>query len=303
MPDSITHVEMDDVLSSIRRLVSEEGSKKPAPMAKPDNRFILTPAHRIEASDDQVQAAVQEPNSELAEVLSAAAAVAKSTENSVDPAEGSHTPEFEAMEQAWKSELARVAEARQDVKDELSASPKPGTATPEPSLELRIAELEEAVGKDEGDWEPDGSEPEAGQPLKRHIFEVVDNSNSTDSAPVSDRPNDSVPVFSHSNQPHPKPYLLSDSIPPVAATDTSPEPEQTEPTAAPKQAEFSSSRSTEMADEDDVFLDVEALRTMITDVVRQELRGKLGESITKNVRRMMQQEISNAVKQLKNKQD
>ena len=124
MPDSITHVEMDDVLSSIRRLVSEEGSKKPALEAKPDDRFILTPAHRIEASDDHPQASNQESNSEIADVLSAAAAMAKASQNANDSADGQHTPEFEAMEQAWKSELARVAEARQDAKDEILPAPK-----------------------------------------------------------------------------------------------------------------------------------------------------------------------------------
>ena len=93
---------------------------------------------------------------------------------------------------------------------------KPETESPEPSLELRIAELEEAVGNDEGDWEPDGSEPEAGQPLKRHIFEVVDNTKLTDQAPNIDKPDESVPVFSHNDVPRPKPYLLSDSVPPAS---------------------------------------------------------------------------------------
>jgi len=300
MPDSITHVEMDDVLSSIRRLVSEETSKKTAPVARENDRFVLTPAHRVaegETAGDDVAGPDAASASDLPDILSAAATnqtVEKPKTWDAAPAEPEvASPEFEAMEQAWKSELARVAAVREDASDDTEPGASKSDAA-QPSLELRIAELEEAVGQADDDWEPDGSEPEASQPLRRHIFEVVDNTKSDDPDlpdTSEDEPDTKAPVFAHSDTPHPKPYLLSD-------TDQPTEPEaETAPLQQTEVAEFSSTRKAEIADDDDVFLDVEALRSMIADVVREELRGKLGESITRNVRRMLQEEISRAITQ------
>ena len=51
MSDSVTNVEIEDVLSSIRRLVSDEGRdkprKRPQIAEQADNRLVLTPALRI----------------------------------------------------------------------------------------------------------------------------------------------------------------------------------------------------------------------------------------------------------------
>lgn len=52
MSEPVTHAEIEDVLSSIRRLVSEDGressvSGMPAPAAKPAARLVLTPSLRV----------------------------------------------------------------------------------------------------------------------------------------------------------------------------------------------------------------------------------------------------------------
>ncbi len=57
MSDPVTNVEIEDVLSSIRRLVSEEGRDKPRKRREPDpaveNRLVLTPALRIAEREDE----------------------------------------------------------------------------------------------------------------------------------------------------------------------------------------------------------------------------------------------------------
>ncbi len=67
MSDPVTNVEIEDVLSSIRRLVSEEGRDKPRKRREPDpaveNRLVLTPALRIAERED-------EPSSSAPEVVS-----------------------------------------------------------------------------------------------------------------------------------------------------------------------------------------------------------------------------------------
>ena len=46
---------------------------------------------------------------------------------------------------------------------------------------------------------------------------------------------------------------------------------------------------------DDTFLDEESLRELVADIVRQELQGALGERITRNVRKLVRREIHRAL--------
>ena len=47
-----------------------------------------------------------------------------------------------------------------------------------------------------------------------------------------------------------------------------------------------------------VPVDFEALRPIVADIIRDELRGELGEKITANIRRMVHREIETAVMKL-----
>ena len=47
--------------------------------------------------------------------------------------------------------------------------------------------------------------------------------------------------------------------------------------------------------DDIATLDEEALRDIVTDIVREELQGVLGERITRNVRRLVRREIQRAL--------
>lgn len=55
MSDPVSNVEIEDVLSSIRRLVSEDSRAKPAPRPAPPERLVLTPALRVPDPEDQAQ--------------------------------------------------------------------------------------------------------------------------------------------------------------------------------------------------------------------------------------------------------
>ena len=54
-------------------------------------------------------------------------------------------------------------------------------------------------------------------------------------------------------------------------------------------------KSGELVEDDDLYLDLDLLREMIADVVHEELRGRLGETITRNLRRMIRAEIERAL--------
>ncbi len=53
MSESVTNVEVEDVLSSIRRLVSDDKRPSVAVISEPSNdRLVLTPALRVAGSDE-----------------------------------------------------------------------------------------------------------------------------------------------------------------------------------------------------------------------------------------------------------
>jgi hypothetical protein len=54
----------------------------------------------------------------------------------------------------------------------------------------------------------------------------------------------------------------------------------------------------EQVDEGDAVLDEESLRELVSDIVRQELQGRLGERITRNVRKLVRREIQRALAEL-----
>ncbi|MGB0799195.1 MAG: hypothetical protein ACPGRD_07740, partial [Planktomarina sp.] len=49
------------------------------------------------------------------------------------------------------------------------------------------------------------------------------------------------------------------------------------------------------SDDDAAQLDVELLRELVVDTIREELQGVLGERITRNVRKLVRREIQRAV--------
>ncbi|MCL4186433.1 MAG: hypothetical protein KJZ85_02405 [Rhodobacteraceae bacterium] len=136
MSDPLTRAEIEDVLSSIRRLVSEEGRPPRAAAAGGGERLVLTPAQRVPAAHDPV-AAIRAAARRLAEPAAASApppAASSAPFAAATPA-GSHAPSA--------TPASERAEGRR------------------PTLEEAIAELEAAVAASHGEWEPDGSEPQA----------------------------------------------------------------------------------------------------------------------------------------------
>ena len=298
MAKFMTTVDMDDVLNSIRRLVSDDDAKKSHAGAAADSRLLLTPAQRVQPPAD-----ADEP-----EIVFAS----KSASAEPRPAAGNDAPELAAMEQAWQAELARMKARREheaqsktghDTAHELSRPPAPEQAAQTPphepapseprrvsdmppriSLEDRIAELEAAVSRVGDEWEPDGTEPDVAQPPRHHIFEVIDNTRQERTGPADEEAAGDKPVFSHAD----KPLVLG-----LAETEADDAQEITQEPAAQKEKPYAP--PARIVEDDDVYLDVDALRDMIADVVREELRGRMGETITRNVRKMVRQELERAL--------
>ncbi|MCT8159535.1 hypothetical protein [Pseudoruegeria sp. SHC-113] len=307
-----TRAEYEDVLSSIRRLVSEEVRSR-APLAdvksdsKPEPResrasatvekLVLTPAQRISpAPSHETEAPRAASPSEpllLRPVDAPQEHVSKASEATPQLA-GEEDP-FASFEEVFGS-------------DEWPRAPLADSRLA--SLERTIAELEAVVGDQGHVYEPDGSEEEGSSPEVEPLRVVPTRARAADpeSEPeiaVAAEPEAPADVEeSHGELPS---FLRSAPEAGHHAPDTEPAFEpvsdsaQEEPVAESiaeggDEVEPDADVFTSMAeDEDAVLLDEETLRQMVRDLVREELQGVLGERITRNVRKLVRTEIHRIV--------
>ena len=294
--ESMTNLEIEDVLSSIRRLVSEDVTEKTDAAPDTDGRFVLTPALRVSEDEEAGQAKpVAQPQTEISGEASPEAPDRDLDEDRGSDAADLGTSESENQILTWPAEPGSddsPADAQQQAPDTPPAASEPTELT----LESRIAELEEAVGRTREEWEPDGSEPDAGQMPKWHLYQVAENPESepADTSESEDETSklESSPVFFRASAPKSDPYVLADAERDPADGDATAQENQPA-TTVPQPAKTPDAG--EHPGAEDEYLDELALRTMVADIVREELRGRTGERITRNMRRMVRREIQRAL--------
>lgn len=251
MSDPVTNVEIEDVLSSIRRLVTDTDridAVKPAPDADAQAEmphFVLTPALRV--------------NNE-----SAAALASESTDQDDEETEA------ETVTSTLLLGPDSVVEARA-------------------SLEATIAELEAAVTDQPDEWELDGSEVKSevtweSAGFVRHSAEAATEEapsseptvsvDDASDAPEADDDVDSAPIFTFQRRVDPVAEEHGDEL----ATDDL--DDAVDPDGA---------LEAYLSGQPDI--DEKLLRSLIQQVVREELQGHLGERITRNVRKLVRREI------------
>lgn len=289
MSDPAKNVEIEDVLSSIRRLVSEEGraGARPevAPVAPKPGKLVLTPALRVaETAEFEADEAIAEPGPDVSApwtdpdttLFSAAAAagerpVTAGTVEAVEPApapivlapedlvdeidlaETPHLTEADAETDETMSEAVEDEEASEDEAAAAEPGPDPEAEGPtEESLTARIEVLETMISQVDEDWEPDGLSTDAYSGTSGTAMAWQDH------APQGE-----------------------DNL---AGRDTSAEPDE----------EILDDDPSVLAP-DEAFLDEDSLRELVADIVREELQGALGERITRNVRKLVRREIHRAL--------
>lgn len=327
MSDPVTNVEIEDVLSSIRRLVSDgerarvRDSHMPTPesvtredveqverdvvltaldngpaiptsdgqddvvAAQPADRLVLTPALRVsEAVDPPDETETSCMTEDADGIASGEASDADSDETAqtlTQPVEASVSEEADVAD----LDDAVLALSDEGAAQEWVDSGEPETQAAMPGREDLVAtieELEAAVDAAVQDFEPDGSEAVSGNsvwPLR------------PTSAP----------------EPHSKPVYYTGEVEGLVSSDEpgaddvqsdvdmTPEPEQ--PISADDMdAEFEGTFDDDFDDDapegfGKVDFDDVALRALVSDVVREELSGPLGERITRNVRKLVRREI------------
>ncbi|MTJ04957.1 MAG: hypothetical protein FH759_09735 [Sediminimonas qiaohouensis] len=271
MSDPVTNVEIEDILSSIRRLVSDEDRSDETEDKQDDNRLVLTPSLRVHAPGD-------------------------ADESDDDPtaqeADAADVQEDIATERADDYASDDVQPPESDAQDDGEAE----------GLRARIAALEESVASTADQWEPDGPSDDdyAGGPVEalpwEDHFEDGDDG-SADAYTAEDAPETEQHVEETGHDwPAEQEDMLRD------------EPSDYEEASDIEDAESTASRAGTVDTEEraataemnellggDAILDEEALREVIADIVRQELQGSLGERITRNVRKLVRREIHRAL--------
>lgn len=260
MSNSVSNVEIEDVLASIRRLVSATPDA-PEPMPAGSDKLVLTPAQRVVGgagpdSPAETRAPVVRDDGPPPTLQT--------------PPSFAQEPEPEPVPEEDTDEVAtRAREDDTDVPQEVDAVDDMGEAMPwddveaptAPSsrhLEDTIAELEAAVDEAAFTWEPEGDADPA-EAETAAATPVVDFTSRRDFSP-----------------------------PPVAEAPA--EPDLTADGAGNADDPALEDDLSEYFD-DAASLDEEALRALVAEIVRQELQGTLGERITRNVRKLVRREI------------
>jgi hypothetical protein len=246
MSDPTSKGQIEDVLSSIRKLVTDDDMPTKPP-AKNSNKLILTADYRVGTGGAGAQA---EKNS--------AAAVApgiRPVDAVAADMQASATPEKAPADGVGGPATANPAPAI-----DMTAEPPHGA-----DLEREVAELEAALmgGKpDTGDsWEP--ADKGAGASFPKRVAEI------SDAEVAGEEAGDKAKV--------------------VEFTSTN-----SEAGNAP------ASDAGENVGKPDVesLLDENDLRALVAEVLREELKGPLGERITRNVRKLVRREIAQALSSL-----
>ncbi len=163
MSDPVTNAEIEDVLSSIRRLVSEEPlGDRPAGRAEGDNtgKLVLTPALRVTESEEQAAEADQAESAPTAEdAVETAEPVESEDVEAADDRADESDHDVEAVEDTAAEDPPHQAQSEEP---NLEHHRPTGVLSEdaESTLQRRVAELEAALQQVPGEWEPDGSETE-----------------------------------------------------------------------------------------------------------------------------------------------
>ncbi len=304
MSDPVANVDIEDVLSSIRRLVSNGPEKdgKASKEARGEERLVLTPSQRIDDSEpsesgersDRATSALAglteahppEPGPSLeAESVAEPESEERGPEDDVaDVLSGVDTDTETAVEDDIAASSLTLSDQGGDAQAEAapgagetdSGKPEDGTDTPTDDEDAALEGIAAMFARHESTtpsaWEPDGDDEDA--------FADDAAAPSLEWRDVDDTDEDDG----------------YDKI--LAGSD---HPEETEPReegrafARDWDAEARETEDNAFAIDDEALLDEEALRDLVAEIVREELMGTLGERITRNVRKLVRREIHRAL--------
>lgn len=296
MAGPLSSEEIEDVVSSVRRLVSNEQSPRRITRDLSAERLLLTPSLRVVSDVSPIAPLVLDsPAPDAAPVAGPAAEAEAAVADDAS---------VQLIEADWEDELWTAPETAS--LGEVALAAEEAEVLVPPADEHADIVIEDVDGPGESwgqtDWTED--EPAAFIPLRRraeHLAarlaagEVLDPEDIDDKSAepvVAETPAPEVPVPDGQGAPDVAPELLEGGL---GLRDQGREPAQEddlEQEAVPQRmpTEFIDADGTELA-----VLDESALQEIVRQMIREELQGTLGERITRNVRKLVRAEINRAL--------
>jgi len=323
--------EIEDVLSSIRRLVSEHQSKpaRPAavvdpavfdttspttdlqpdpgaPLAQDEEKLVLTPSQRVNELDDPwapvaSPAPLDEDAPEIEATPEAAAATDPKPGSEPEIADGDATAEAPRDKLYDWADTAAFNEAAAPAAQEMAARPSAESVASRDVTEHDNTELFEPEAG-EPDWpakETDAAlrslaSARAARLIGASALPNVKSSSASAPMPEVDIPMEPNPATLPVDAPESTPDDAASAADPAPATETTADVGDTNDLdRASDDVEDLGDATSPFAfpDNDGAIIDEETLREIVADVVREELQGLLGQRITRNVRKMVRREI------------
>ncbi len=302
MSDPVTNTEIEDVLTSIRRLVSEnrplpdadkdeaparpvafdtssaqdEISEDKTPVAEAPLALVLTPALRVEEAPN---AEVDVDVDELQDVVDEA--------DELDAAEIDPSEEVDEAEAQAEPETVEAFEAEQDqVSFETEeVAPEGGEAAQDDVMVEVGSEDEDVVSEDEAPLSFDAASDAAPE-------EAMDEEQPFDFKQVLEA---RIHQFRDATSTDDVTYDPEANAAPDMADAVMDELRVHMPEEIAEAAEIVDADALSEAMDETAEIDEAMLREMVADIVRQELQGALGERITRNVRKLVRREIHRAL--------
>lgn len=306
MSDPVSNAEIEDVLSSIRRLVSTadrndeataDAQETQADTTDTERRLVLTPSLRVDHTDDDAAATEAGESDPAGTDMLVAEEVWQFRHNAHDedaqidaPDDGDASGHDDDTSQRADDEAPADPDQPDEVGDDITqddAGADTDDAPASAALEDRIAEVEAAVAARDDQWEPDGESGDeySGSAVSPMAWEDYAPEPAEDEDASESGPSEEAEAVAGPEAPRPE------------------EPQDDSEPERPDHAE-DDMESRDFQDDDtplwqderaDAYLDEEALRDMVSEIVRQELQGALGERITRNVRKLVRREIHRAL--------
>lgn len=308
MSDAMTNREIEDVLTSIRRLVAQEGTRPTE-----SGKLILTEDQRIVAPEADNSS---EPVTTTAEVRQPEIEAPELTQVEEAPVMTGPRRDTAVVEQGETDVAEESAEAAEVVDDSIAADdPTPSASDlnlPEPDfgkLEATIAELEAAVSASGEPWEPEAA-PAEETPRPSNVTDLYGrlsfgrrNAPAPEAEPEAEPETDEVAEADVGAQDDLEPVqetvadVSQSAEPETSGAEEMAEPVDLNPEFRHQAATDVNSDGGTAADEEieDTILDEAALRAVIAQIVREELHGQLGERVTQQVRKLVRAEIAKAL--------
>ncbi|ETX28796.1 hypothetical protein [Roseivivax isoporae] len=286
------NVDIEDVLSSIRRLVAEDGGlgldrprAEPRADARPEapEALILTPQQRV--PEDEPDATEDAPATRRD--TNEGSDADGSREAIVSGLGGMVREEFEFLLKRLEADEAATTRGAPGVAGAEAPTP-PARDLPRPTL---VDLPDTAAPEDEEEADP--------EPLRllRPALRVRDES-APDDVPEAEAPRSARRLE----------QKIAELEAMIAETDGDWEPEPLSPVAEPlrpaepprpaaaaPREEPKPQPQARAANDDAPMFDEDMLREMVAEIVRSELQGALGERITRNVRKLVRREIHRAL--------